>query len=165
MIIKKFKLMLLLTIITVGLFLSNNTKPVMAQKQAKGDAKQATQSAVNEGLMEASKTIVELTKKIYSASLFSPKDNDKLINLKLQLYDLWSKNPTNRELAKPMYDTAVILKQREMYDEATELLNIVIENFPPDEEAEEGTVSIDYSSKAQSLLDKINRETSNVSQP
>lgn len=155
-----FKTILLSSLIIGSVIIPTGFSEVMAQKKdAKATEKQASQTEVNEGLDEVNKTIVALTQKIYAASLFSPKDNDKLIGLKLKLNELWIKNPTNRELAKPMYDTAIILKNRELYDEAIDLLTIVIENFPPDEEAPEGTVSIDYSSKAQSLLDKIKKES------
>lgn len=128
-----------------------------AQKNESGE-KQATQTAINEGIEEANKSISNLTKKIYAISLFSPEDNDELIGLKLNLYNLWTKNPTNRELAKPMLETALILKSREMYDEAIEFLNIIIENFPPDEELEEENASIDYSAKAQSALNKLRKD-------
>jgi hypothetical protein len=130
-----------------------------AQANSEADNKQATQSEVNEGITNANKVISELTKKIYAKSLFSPDDNNNLIELKLTLYDLWTKNPTNRELAKPMYETAILLRKRELIEEAKDFLVIVIENFPPDEEEEEETISIDYSSKAQSLLDQINKNS------
>jgi len=144
---------------------------VQAQKAGKAAGKQSAQSAVNEGIASVNQMIAYLTKKIYSAGLFSPKDTNRLFELKDKLYNLISKNPTNRELAKPFFDTALIFKEREMYEESAELLNIVIERFPPGgggEDAEasgegEGdgstpSFSIDYSSKAQKVLEKIKKE-------
>lgn len=148
---------IIISILLSLLVFSSSMKEAKAQK-AGGDGKQATQSAVNDGLVQANKTISYLNRKIYAISLFSPKDNNMLIDLKQTLYDLWTKNPTNRELAKPIFDTAIILKKREMFDDSIEFLNLVIENFPPDEEAEEGTVSVDYSAKAQSELTKLKKE-------
>ena len=136
---------------------SMNNNAVFAQSNDSG-GKQATETELNEGIEEAATTISELTKKIYAKSLFSPKDNDKLIGLKIKLYQLWEKNPSNRQLAEPLYNTAILLYKREMYDEATEILNIVVESYPPFEEEEEETVSVDYSSKAQELIKKIKKE-------
>jgi hypothetical protein len=150
---------LIISTLLTGIFcFQSGLSIVTAQRSSNIEQKQATESELNEGIEDTQKIIKELTLKIYSASLFSPEDNDKLIGLKLKLYDLWSKNPTNRELAKPMYETAGILNKREMKEEAIELLNIVIENFPADEEMDEETISIDYSAKAQAMLDKINQQ-------
>ena len=130
----------------------------LAQKNDSG-GKQATETELNEGIEEATKTISELTKKVYAKSLFSPKDNDKLIGLKITLYKLWEKNPSNRQLAEPLYNTAILLQKRELYEEAIDILNIVVESYPPfEEEEEEETISVDYSSKAQEVLKKIKQK-------
>lgn len=137
---------------------------------AQADGKQATQTEVNEGIEKARKTIDDLTKKVYAAYLFSPRDTDRLVQLKIDLLDIWEKNPTNKSLAKPLYETAVLLMQREMFDDSKEIIEIIIENFPKysanaDEEEEEEetdseegattTSTVDYSAKAQKLLKKV----------
>lgn len=154
-----FKILVISTFTTLSFMLSFNSKIIMAQKSGDSSGKQATQSEVNEGLDEAKNTISMLTRKVYSQSLFSPQDNEKLVDLKIKLYQIWEKNPTNRELAEPMYNTAVLLQKRELFEEALEILNIVSESFPPSEEMdEESGMVIDYSSKAQSLIKKIQKE-------
>lgn len=155
--------------ILLGAMLLAVSFPQVAFGQAEG--KQATQTEVNEGIEKAGIVIDELTKKIYAAHLFSPQDTDKLIQLKIDLLKIWEKNPTNKSLAKPLYETAVLLMQRELFDDSKEIINIVIENFPKysadeEEEEEEGegsTVSaVDYSAKAQKLLKKVQEAESEL---
>lgn len=152
------KVIVLIAIAIAGMFFLSSLSTSMAQSSKKGNDKQTSEAALNEGLDEIKKSISELAKKVYSGGLFSPKDNNKLIDVKVKLNDLWSKNPTNKELAKPFYDTALIFKEREMFDDAKEFLKIVIESFPPGEETEEGTPGIDYSAKAQIMLKKIEKD-------
>lgn len=151
---------ILLTTLILTLFtgLIPGVDKALAQKESDSAGKQASETEINEGIANAKKSIDELTKKIYAKSLFSPQDNDKLIGLKILLYQLWEKNPTNRALAEPLYNTAIILAKRELYEDSIDVLNIVIESFPPLEEAEEEGVTIDYSSKAQKILTKIQEE-------
>jgi len=169
MINKTFKIPIISIISALTFLIQSNTMTFQAEKAAEADGKQATQTEVTEGIEAAKKTISMLTKKIYARSLFSPGDNDKLIELKINLYNLWEKNPTNKILAEPLYSTGQILIQREMYEEATEILNIVIDSFPPfsqsdEEEADEeeegggGGFTVDYSAKAKKLLDKMNKD-------
>lgn len=167
MINNTLKIYLICFICAFWLLTQSDDAMLFAQKSTNAEGKQATQTEVNEGIEEAQKTISMLTKKIYAKSLFSPTDNDKLIELKMNLYNLWSKNPTNKTLAEPLYTTGQLLIQREMYEEATEILNIVIESFPPfsasseddEEESEEGDggggFTVDYSAKAKKLLEKM----------
>ena len=158
MINKSLTSKMIVIFMTLILVMQLNLSPYAIAKDEK-DSKQATQSEVNDGLSKINQIISYLTKKIYSASLFSPEDHSMLIDLKDKLIDMWSKNPTNRELAKPMYDTAIILKNRELYDESVDLLNVVVQNFPPgEEEGEEGVANINYSAKAQDMINKINKE-------
>ncbi|MGD9579991.1 MAG: hypothetical protein AB7V50_01340 [Vampirovibrionia bacterium] len=162
------KLTIISLICGISFTINSNISEIMAQKADSSEGKQATQTEVNEGIEQAKKTISALTKKIYARMLFSPQDNDKLIELKINLYNLWTQNPTNKALAEPLYSTGQLLIQREMYDEATEILNIVIESFPPfsasdeedsgDEEGGGGGFSVDYSAKAKKLLEKMEKD-------
>lgn len=163
MINKSFKKYIIGVLLLITMFMPSIITEVWAQKSEGSSDKQATQTKINEGIEDANKMIVGLTKKIYSESLFSPEDNDTLVELKLSLYDLWTKNQTNRALAKPLYETAIILDRRELTDDAIEFLKIVIDNFPPanEEEEEEGATVVDYSSKAQALLNKITKDKNN----
>jgi len=166
MINNTFKILIISLICTFWFSIQSNTTTFLAAKEDDTEGKQATQTEVNEGVEEAKKTISLLTKKIYAKSLFSPTDNDKLIELKISLYNLWTKNPTNKTLAEPLYTTGHLLIQRELYDEATEILNIVIESFPPfsedsedeDEDEDGGGITVDYSDKAKKLLAKMKKD-------
>ena len=147
------------SLLAICILISSVFSGALAEGKGGSESKQATQTEVNEGIKEAKKIISDLTKKVYSKSLFSPKDNSKLIELKLKLYNLWEKNPTNRDLAEPLYNTAILLKDRELYDDAIEILNVVVESFPPPEDIdEESEPTVDYSSKAEKLITKIKKE-------
>lgn len=151
------KFFLVVSFIGMLLFNMFGNGAALAEKTGKTADPKAADAAANGELDDIKKTIMELTRKVYMGSLFSPKDNNKLIDLKGKLYDMWLKNPTNRDLAKPFYDTALLYNKREFFDDSKELLKLVIENFPPAEDAPEGTVNIDYSSKAQEMLKKIEK--------
>lgn len=118
----------------------------------------------NDKYKEVVKITSKLTKKIYCASLFSPEDNQKLIELKGLLYDLLSENSSEPKLAKSFYDAASIFYAREMPHESLELLSVVIENFPlnleEEEESEEEkpVYRVDYSKKAQQFSAKIKND-------
>jgi tetratricopeptide (TPR) repeat protein len=71
-----------------------------------------------------------LVKKVYSHSLFSPKDNESLIDLKLKLDDYLPANVTNPDFPALYYKVGYIYEQREYTDDAVECFKTILENFP-----------------------------------
>jgi len=73
-------------------------------------------------------TIDGLTKKMYANALFSPDDNENLIDVKIKLDNqmLMASDPA---LAPLYYKIGVLYKTREMKDESIECFQTVLENF------------------------------------
>lgn len=74
-------------------------------------------------------TIDKLTKKVYALGLFSPQDNENLINIKMQLDDSMLLSP-DVQLAPLYYKAATLYKMRDYNDEAIECYKTILENFP-----------------------------------
>ena len=91
-----------------------------AKKQKKMTAEQ---------IMQAREETEYLRKKIYAHGLFSPQDNEKLINIKMQLDNsmLISIDP---QFAPIYYQLGIIYKARELKDDAIDCFQIILENFP-----------------------------------
>ena len=91
------------------------------KKKSKGGLSQ-------EQLDTMSKDLNTLTKKIYANSLFSPKDNETMINIKLDLDNslLQSAVP---EYAPLYYMEANLLKKRGYKNEAIECYQTIMENY------------------------------------
>lgn len=117
MIKKLLVLFLLLTV--VGVFFSMDS--VEAKKSKKGGIAEEEMTAM-------STTIDTLTKKMYGNGLFSPEDNENLIDIKLKLDNqmLIASDPA---LAPLYYKIAILLKSRDMKDEAIECFQTILENF------------------------------------
>ena len=93
------------------------------------DAKKSDKSAISEEDMTAMSTTVDtLTKKMYGNGLFSPEDNQNLIDIKIKLDNqmLIASDPS---LAPLYYKIGVLLKSRDMKDDATECFQTILENF------------------------------------
>ncbi len=99
----------------------NNSADAAAKKKAKGGLNQEQMDTMN-------KDLNTLTRKIYSNSLFSPKDNETLINIKLDLDSAMLKS-VSPEYAPMYYMEANILKKRHYKDEAIECYQTIMENF------------------------------------
>ena len=72
--------------------------------------------------------IDNLTKKIYARALLSPKDNETLIGIKIQL-DNQMLVATATELAPLYYKAGNVYKIRKMNTEAIECYQTILENF------------------------------------
>lgn len=72
--------------------------------------------------------IDNLTKKMYAKALFSPEDNENLIEVKMKLDDQMLVSP-DPSLAPLYYKTAVLYKSRDMKDESVECFQTILENF------------------------------------
>lgn len=94
------------------------------------DAKKSSKKGgiSEEDMTTMSTTVDTLTKKMYGNGLFSPEDNENLIDIKLKLDNqmLVASDPT---LAPLYYKIAILLKSRDMKDESIECFQTVLENF------------------------------------
>ena len=81
-----------------------------------------------EAVQQMSDDIDNITKKIYARALLSPKDNETLIGIKIQLDNQMLVSSTT-ELAPLYYKAGNIYKLRGMKTEAIECYQTVLENF------------------------------------
>lgn len=110
-----------LVYILVGFFvLSAVSLDVSAAKKSSKLSKEAVQ--------EMSDNIDNITKKIYARALLSPKDNETIIGIKIQL-DNQMLVATASELAPLYYKVGNIYKLRNMNSEAIECYQTILENF------------------------------------
>jgi hypothetical protein len=79
-------------------------------------------------MTQISNTVNSLVKKVYSDSLFSPKDNDNLIDMKIKLDDAMAGNP-NPDFAQLYFKLGYVYKEREMKDDAVDCYQTILENF------------------------------------
>lgn len=116
--IKKL-LILFLLLSVVGIIFSVDS--VEAKKSKKGGISE-------EDITTMSTTVDNLTKKMYANGLFSPEDNEDLINIKIKLDNqmLIASDPT---LAPLYYKAGMLYKSREMKDEAIDCFQTILENF------------------------------------
>lgn len=110
-----------LVYILVGFFvLSAVSLDVSAAKKSSKLSKEAVQ--------EMSDSIDNITKKIYARALLSPKDNETIIGIKIQL-DNQMLVATASELAPLYYKVGNVYKLRNMNSEAIECYQTILENF------------------------------------
>lgn len=113
---KKFLLFVLASIFLVSAICLD----VSAAKKSSKISKEAVQ--------EMSDNIDNLTKKIYARALLSPKDNETLIGIKIQL-DNQMLVASATELAPLYYKAGNVYKLRGMKAEAIECYQTILENF------------------------------------
>lgn len=93
------------------------------------EAKKSKKGGISEEEMTAMSTTVDnLTKKMYAKCLFSPEDNENLIDIKIKLDNQMLITP-DPSLAPLYYRIAILYKSREMKDESIECFQTVLENF------------------------------------
>ena len=110
-----------LVYILIGFFvLSAVSLDVSAAKKSSKISKEAVQ--------EMSDNIDNITKKIYARALLSPKDNETIIGIKIQL-DNQMLVATASELAPLYYKVGNVYKLRNMNSEAIECYQTILENF------------------------------------
>ena len=117
---KKTLVLLLIGFIIFGLA----AKDSMAAKKTKKSGGAITQQDID----AMSETIDNLTKKVYSASLFSPAENSELIGVKIKLDNQMLIAP-DATLAPLYYKAANLYRAREMKKEAIECYQTILENF------------------------------------
>lgn len=116
--IKKLSIVFL-ALALVGTLLSFQT--VDAKKSKKG-------GITEEQLTTMSTTLDTLTKKMYGHGLFSPEDNENLMDIKIKLDGQMLVAP-DPALAPLYYRIGVLLKSRGMKDDAVECFQTILENF------------------------------------
>ena len=115
------KMKKILTSLLVGFFLiSAICIDASAAKKSSKISKEVVQ--------EMSDNIDNLTKKIYARALLSPKDNETLIGIKIQL-DNQMLVATASELAPLYYKVGNVYKLRNMDKEAIDCYQTILENF------------------------------------
>lgn len=93
------------------------------------EAKKSKKGGISEEDMTAmSITVDNLTKKMYANCLFSPQDNENLIDIKIKLDNQMLVTP-DPSLAPLYYRIAILYKSREMKDESIECFQTILENF------------------------------------
>lgn len=93
------------------------------------EAKKSKKGGISEADMTKMSAVVDnLTKKMYANGLFSPTDNENLIDVKIKLDNqmLIASDPT---LAPLYYRVALLYKSRDMKDEAIDCFQTILENF------------------------------------
>jgi len=103
-----------------------------AAKKKKDDGKDAAkQEAEIKAIVDpVDKTLTTLTVKIQSRGLFSPQDAGKLADVKLKLEGLIDLYPKAPQIVKPIFQTGILLTEREDYLEGYELLSFLVNQFP-----------------------------------
>jgi hypothetical protein len=102
----------------VCVFVMNSNNECFAKKKGLSKAE----------IQQYSDDLDGLTKKVYAHSLFSPADNQKMINMKLGL-DNAILSGVKPEFAPLFYKMGVLLESREYKDEATDCFQTILENF------------------------------------
>lgn len=93
------------------------------------EAKKSKKGGISEEEMTTMSTTVDnLTKKMYANGLFSPQDNENLIDIKIKLDNQMLIAP-DPSLAPLYYKVANLYKSREMKNESIECFQTVLENF------------------------------------
>lgn len=93
------------------------------------EAKKSKKGGISEEEMTAMSTTVDnLTKKMYGNGLFSPEDNENLIDVKIKLDNQMLVTP-DPSLAPLYYKIAILYKSRDMKDESIECFQTILENF------------------------------------
>jgi len=67
--------------------------------------------------------------KVQSRALLSPEEAGQLADIKYKLMDTLTQYPTNAQLARPVYEAAVLFSQREAYNDAYELFSYLAQGF------------------------------------
>lgn len=115
-----------LILLLIGMIVfSMAAKDSQAAKKSKKSAAVVTQDDLN----AMTETIDNLTRKVYSNSLFSPEDNSKMIEVKIKLDNQMLVSP-DLSLAPLYYKAGNLYLAREYKKEAIECYQTILENFP-----------------------------------
>lgn len=111
------------------LFLVGALACVLFSIQSADAKKSSKKGGISEEDMTAMSTSVDsLTKKMYANALFSPEDNENLIDIKIKLDNQMLVSP-DVTLAPLYYKVGLLYKSREMKDESIDCFQTILENF------------------------------------
>lgn len=116
------KKILVMLIVGILVTLAFSFDAVEAKKGSKG------KGISQEEMDTMSLNVDNLTKKIYAKALFSPSDNETLIDVKIKLDNQMLVAP-DVSLAPLYYKVALLYKAREMKEESIECFQTILENF------------------------------------
>ncbi len=119
---------LLILLIAAFIFMQGGCVESLAKRKKKKDDKPAGISEAE--VKKINESISSLTKKIYALALFSPEDNEKLVELKFKLDDAMEASDHNPALAKLYYNAGYIYRKREYNELAVQCFQSVLMNFP-----------------------------------
>lgn len=118
------KKILALLLLFSFIFCLANMDSVQAAKKGK-----KTEAGISqEEVTTLSATLDTLTRKVYSASLFSPQENAQIVQIKMKLDDQMLLAP-DPSFAPMYYKLGNLLRAREYKNEAIECYQTVLENF------------------------------------
>ena len=120
-------------LVAVMLLLPTVTGEAWAARKKKDSAEEdATKAAaeLQKTLEPIATQLDELMAKMQARALFSPQDAGVLGKIKYQLVDLMYANPKDDQMAKPVYQAAVLYTDREDYNDAYELFSYVSSKYP-----------------------------------
>lgn len=93
------------------------------------EAKKSKKAGISaEEVTNMSNTVDSLTRKMYGNGLFSPQDNQNLIEIKIKLDNQMLVSP-DVSLAPLYYKAAILYKSRDMKNEAVDCFQTILENF------------------------------------
>ena len=138
------KKLFMLFLVVVFCALALNFDSVEAKKSSKGKLS-------DEEMTNMSTTVDYLTKKMYANGLFSPDDNENLIDIKIKLDNQMLSSP-DVSLAPLYYKVGLLYKTREMKKEAVDCFQTILENFSdtalaPKAEAELKSMGVEVKTK------------------
>ncbi|MFN8614449.1 MAG: hypothetical protein U0003_00850 [Vampirovibrionales bacterium] len=105
---------------------STVTPLALAKKKKKGASEEEVKAAVQ----PMQQNVIELLSKIQARLLFTPKDNEKLEEVKWQVMDLVAQYPDSPLMVQPVYQAAILLSKREWYQDAYDLFSHLTTAYP-----------------------------------
>lgn len=121
--IKNTSIKIIIFTMIISIFINFALAPdVLASKKKK--------KLSDQEITQISDTINDLMIKVKSAALFSPKDNEDLINAKLKLDDSLESNPGNQAFSQLYFKAGIVYREREYRDDAIECFQTILDSFP-----------------------------------
>lgn len=117
----------LLVVFLILIILLIAIDPAMAASKKK---KSKVDIEVQKILEPVVQELTPLAQKGASRGLFSPAEIAKTMEIKLKLLDIINDYPSNKQLAKPLYEAGRLFRAREYYDDAYDFYNYIQTYFP-----------------------------------
>jgi len=128
--LNKFFTALIAALLLVGLGLMPDVNLSAEAKKAAGpDPAAKSDAEVKKVVDPINDQLGKLMVKVQSRALLSPEEAGQLADIKYKLVDALTQYPTNAQLARPVYEAAVLFSQREAYNDAYELFSYLAQGF------------------------------------